>query len=101
MVVVREASNTLVEVHQLLCGREIANTANALSAFAAQMANYIYVIVCKKSRQAVLIDPCWDVKGLLKYCKEHLKVSKVIFGCSKYSRSLLQENNNNNSSKKE
>ena len=78
MVVVSAASGGHVEVHQLLCGREIANTAaNVLFSFAAQMANYIYVVVCKKSRHAVLIDPCWDVNGLLKYCKDSLNVSKV------------------------
>lgn len=78
MVVVRPASDDHVEVYQLLCGREIANAAEAVFSFAAQMANYIYVIVCKESRHAVLIDPCWDVKGLLKYCKSQLNVSKVI-----------------------
>ena len=40
---------------QLLCGREIAKTAQPVFSFAAQMANYIYVIVCKKTRHAVLV----------------------------------------------
>ena len=55
MVVVHEASSANVEVHQLLCGREIAKTAQPVFSFAAQMANYIYVIVCKKTRHAVLV----------------------------------------------
>ena len=78
MVVVHEASSANVEVHQLLCGREIAKTAQPVFSFAAQMANYIYVIVCKRTKKAVIIDPCWDINGLLKYCKDQINVSEVI-----------------------
>jgi hypothetical protein len=44
--------------------------------FAAQMANYMYVIV-NASNQAVLVDACWDVEGILDYCRT-LGVSSVI-----------------------
>jgi len=69
-----------VSVHQLLCGRDIASGDDPVSQMAAQMANYVYVVVDTSAAgggAAVLIDPCWDVDGLLRLCREHLGVQKV------------------------
>uniref|UniRef100_A0A7S4Q469 Metallo-beta-lactamase domain-containing protein n=1 Tax=Alexandrium monilatum TaxID=311494 RepID=A0A7S4Q469_9DINO len=68
-----------VEVHQLLCGRDIAVGGDAIAHMASQMANYVYVVVDahdKGKRSAVVIDACWDVEGLLRYCQEELRVEK-------------------------
>jgi len=87
-------------VIQILCGRDIANTTTSFPSsspssssssssgdgllsdekkkifeFAAQMRNYVYVIVV--DNEAVLIDPCWDVSGLIKELKERFGVKKV------------------------
>ena len=94
MVLVSTSSNaaaSCAEVHQLLCGRDIAvaETANAdghdgsdlrrrqIFGFASQMANYVYVIIDKETRAACLIDPCWDVTGIVNICKETLGVSEI------------------------
>ena len=46
---------------QLLAGRDFAATDDA----AAQMANFAYAIGDEESRECVLVDPAWDVEGLL------------------------------------
>ncbi len=46
---------------QLLAGRQVALSHPA----AAQMANFMYVIGDPIKREAVIIDPAWDVMGLL------------------------------------
>ena len=48
-------------LRQWLAGRDFA-TANEI---AAQMANFVYAIGDSATRQCVLIDPAWDVDGLL------------------------------------
>lgn len=46
---------------QLLCGSEVAATdANARS-----MANFIYLIGDPETRECVVVDPAWDIDGLL------------------------------------
>lgn len=47
---------------------------------ASQMANYIYVVIDARDGArgaAVLIDACWDVDGILRFCSEDLKVERV------------------------
>ena len=94
-----------VVVHQLLSGREIARPeTGGIMQFAAQMANYMYgtnqrlhcipflpcdetpnhsasdsyaSVIVNASNQAVLVDACWDVDGILDYCRT-LGVSSVI-----------------------
>lgn len=46
---------------QLLAGRQVALTHPA----AGQMANFMYVIGDPGSRRAVIVDPAWDVPGLV------------------------------------
>ena len=81
------------EVHQLLCGREIATVVSAgdssrineeeaslqsqIFGFARQMANYVYVVIDKGTRQACLVDPCWDVAGIVRVCKERLGIVDI------------------------
>lgn len=46
---------------QLLAGRDFA----ARDETAAQMANFVYAIGDTEARQCVLVDPAWDIEGLL------------------------------------
>ena len=46
---------------QLLAGQEVA-TAHPV---AGQMANFMYLIGDRASREAVIVDPAWDVSGLM------------------------------------
>eukprot|EP00928_Gymnodinium_smaydae_P078593 TRINITY_DN62715_c0_g1_i1.p1 TRINITY_DN62715_c0_g1~~TRINITY_DN62715_c0_g1_i1.p1 ORF type:complete len:374 (-),score=46.93 TRINITY_DN62715_c0_g1_i1:16-1077(-) len=70
-----------VEVHQWLCGRDIALGDDALARFAEQMANYVYVLVDTNQhsgvRSAVLVDACWDIEGILQKCHDELAVETV------------------------
>mmetsp|Transcript_116737 Transcript_116737/g.330233 ORF Transcript_116737/g.330233 Transcript_116737/m.330233 type:complete len:346 (+) Transcript_116737:85-1122(+) len=70
-----------VEVHQLLCGRDVAIGSDPISHAASQMANYMYVVIDSSGvgggRPAIVIDACWDVDGILRYCNENLGVERV------------------------
>ena len=46
---------------QLLAGRQVALTHPA----AGQMANFMYLIGDRSTREALVVDPAWDVEGLL------------------------------------
>ena len=46
---------------QLLAGRQVAQD----HPVAAQMANFMYLIGDPARREAVVVDPAWDVGGLL------------------------------------
>jgi len=46
---------------QLLAGREVA----VRQPFAAQMRNFMYLVGDPESRQALVVDPAWDVAALL------------------------------------
>lgn len=46
---------------QLLSGREVAKS----NAPAGQMANFMYLIGDTATRECVVVDPAWDVQGLL------------------------------------
>ncbi|HJQ26553.1 MAG TPA: MBL fold metallo-hydrolase [Blastocatellia bacterium] len=50
-----------VFVKQLLAGRDFAND----DGFASQMANYVYLIGDDQTRECVVVDPAWDVAGIL------------------------------------
>jgi len=54
-------SNDALILRQLLAGRDFA-TADPT---AAQMMNFSYLIGSRTSRECVLVDPAWDVAGLL------------------------------------
>jgi len=50
-----------VFVKQLLAGRDFAKE----DGFAGQMANYVYLIGDDQTRECVVVDPAWDVAGIL------------------------------------
>jgi len=50
-------------LRQLLAGREFALD----DSVASQMANFIYLVGDSKTRQCMVVDPAWDVKGVLDY----------------------------------
>jgi glyoxylase-like metal-dependent hydrolase (beta-lactamase superfamily II) len=49
-----------MHLQQLLAGREVAGD----NAPAAQMANFMYVVGDETTRECVLVDPAWDVRGI-------------------------------------
>ena len=51
---------------QLLCGFDVGST----NASARQMANFIYLIGDLKTRECVVVDPAWDIDGLLKIIQD-------------------------------
>ncbi len=51
----------MLEIHQLLAGRDFAVGHRG----AESMANFIYLVADRASGQCVLVDPAWDVAGLL------------------------------------
>lgn len=48
-------------VKQLLAGRDFAQA----DRFAGQMANFVYLIGDDESRECVVVDPAWDINGIL------------------------------------
>ena len=50
-----------VFVKQLLAGRDFASD----DGFAGQMANFVYLIGDDQTRECVVVDPAWDVSGIL------------------------------------
>src|SRR3954470_8541121 len=48
-------------LRQLLCGRDIAAT----DRLAKQMLNFVYLIGDRETGEAVVIDPAYDIKGIL------------------------------------
>ncbi|MFL6214268.1 MAG: MBL fold metallo-hydrolase [Blastocatellia bacterium] len=48
-------------VKQLLAGRDFARA----DRFAGQMANFVYLIGDDETRECVVIDPAWDIEGIL------------------------------------
>jgi hydroxyacylglutathione hydrolase len=48
-------------VHQLLAGRDFARSDH----FAGQMANFVYLIGDEETRECMVVDPAWDVMGIL------------------------------------
>jgi hydroxyacylglutathione hydrolase len=54
--------NDQVVIKQLLSGVDFATA----DPYAGQMVNFVYMIADRKSGQALLVDPAWDIDGLLK-----------------------------------
>lgn len=50
--------------YQLLCGRDVANGVGVVDMYAAQMANYQYLVVNTHDRTGIAIDAAWDVDGI-------------------------------------
>jgi glyoxylase-like metal-dependent hydrolase (beta-lactamase superfamily II) len=59
-------SDETIYFRQLLAGRQVAVTHPA----AGQMANFMYLIGDPGKREAVIVDPAWDVDGLLDVAEE-------------------------------
>jgi glyoxylase-like metal-dependent hydrolase (beta-lactamase superfamily II) len=68
-----------VEIYQLLSGRDICKASSLFAPInsiiwqvgAIPLRNLIYCIVNKVSREAIIVDACWDIQGILLYAKEH------------------------------
>lgn len=50
-----------VFVKQLLAGRDFGLT----NGYARQMANFVYLIGDDETRECVVVDPAWDIRGIL------------------------------------
>ena len=62
-------------IRQLLAGRDFG----LADRFAAQMANFVYVIGDDETRECLLIDPAWDVKGILgEIDRQELRLTGVL-----------------------
>jgi len=48
-------------IKQLLAGRDFARS----DIFAAQMANFIYLVGDSDTRECMVVDPAWDIDGIL------------------------------------
>eukprot|EP01012_Entosiphon_sulcatum_P030322 TRINITY_DN3734_c0_g1_i1.p1 TRINITY_DN3734_c0_g1~~TRINITY_DN3734_c0_g1_i1.p1 ORF type:complete len:455 (-),score=76.53 TRINITY_DN3734_c0_g1_i1:8-1372(-) len=60
---------------QLLTGRELCAGAaepqqQLVWQFATQMKNHIYVVGDLVSRKCIIVDPCWDVKGIVQAAEQ-------------------------------
>jgi glyoxylase-like metal-dependent hydrolase (beta-lactamase superfamily II) len=51
----------MLEVTQLLAGRDFARSVQG----AERMANFVYLVADRSAGACVLVDPAWDVQGLL------------------------------------
>jgi len=64
-----------VYIKQLLAGRDFARR----DAVAAQMVNFVYLIGDREARECLLVDPAWDVKGILDLCaRGEMRVTGVL-----------------------
>jgi hydroxyacylglutathione hydrolase len=62
-------------IRQLLAGRDFARA----DFFATQMANFVYVIGDDEGRECAVVDPAWDVEGILKWIDgEDLKLTGAL-----------------------
>ena len=48
-------------LRQLLAGRDFARS----DVFASQMANFVYLIGDEEQRMCMVVDPAWDIRGIL------------------------------------
>ena len=56
----------MLVLEQLLAGRDFARGDQA----AAQMINFVYLIADDRTREAVLVDPAWDIDGLVAHVEK-------------------------------
>ncbi len=67
--------NEHLVIRQLLSGVDFA----AADPFAGQMVNFVYLIGDRQSGEALLVDPAWDVDGLLRVVDEEgLRLTGVL-----------------------
>eukprot|EP00940_MAST-03C_sp_MAST-3C-sp2_P003339 g3339.t1 len=68
-------------VYQILCGRDVAiptNENNSVYRFARQMANFAYVVVCRKTGDAVVFDAAWDVASIVNVAKQKCGAKRIV-----------------------
>ena len=67
-------------VHQLLMGQDVAkDRSNSVHVMAASMANFTYIVEYAPNK-AFLVDPAWDVDGILEFAKEKsLDINCAVF----------------------
>lgn len=64
-----------VYFQQLLAGRDFARN----HVFASQMANFVYLVGDRETRECLIVDPAWDVQGLLRVIdKDDLRLRGVL-----------------------
>jgi len=83
-----------VIVHQLLCGRDLANKRRnppedgalwRVWEFAESMRNFVYLIVDVQAREAMVLDGCWDVDGIFAYAQGlGVKVTGALYSHSHF-----------------
>lgn len=62
-------------IRQLLAGRDFGLT----NQFAAQMANFVYLIGDDETRKVMVVDPAWDIPGILDYVdREDLQLTGAL-----------------------
>lgn len=60
---------------QLLAGRDFARS----NSFASRMANFVYVIGDDESRSCMVVDPAWDVPGIVDFIdREDMKLTGAL-----------------------
>jgi len=60
------ADENRIYFKQLLTGVQLAKSDQS----AAQMANFIYLLSDKQTRECVVVDPAWDIEGILKIIED-------------------------------
>jgi len=75
-----------LEIYQMIPGRDICLKSlktpiqNFIFPFSYEMQNLLYIVGDAKTRDCVLIDPCWDIDGILQYAKSlNLNVAGAYF----------------------
>ena len=63
-------------LRQLLAGRDFAKS----DGFASRMVNFVYVAGDEESRECVVVDPAWDVRGIIDFidCEEMKLVGALV-----------------------
>src|SRR5262245_25283960 len=62
-------------IRQLLAGRDFATE----DRFAAEMANFVYLIGDDEQRECMVVDPAWDVSGTLDFAeREDMRVTGTL-----------------------
>ncbi|KAJ3120902.1 hypothetical protein HK098_004137 [Nowakowskiella sp. JEL0407] len=64
-----------IVIHQLRPGSDICQKSvfspiqSLIFDFAMQFRNFVYIIENISSRDCIVVDACWDIEGILNYCK--------------------------------
>ncbi|KAJ3240267.1 hypothetical protein HDU78_002370 [Chytriomyces hyalinus] len=81
-----DSKNNLV-CHQLsiargdLCSTKsfLTPVQNMIFDFAMQMRNFVYIVGNAETREVAVVDPCWDIDGIIKFCaSEKLNIIAAI-----------------------